>query len=184
MFMLIQAKTCKDEHEKLKFAKKTYMSGRHPRIRDGVGFQRKANENTKIHEKGHEFYKFVKKKRKTPMIHNIHPSCANTHVANFVHNAYTSHVMIASTSCSSSARASHRHKHHVTHAKKKNASNGPSIAYHTFDASNVLYCKSGKIVATHVGPRRKNGKTCVWVLKLYVTNLKGPNSYQVLKTKA
>jgi hypothetical protein len=68
--------------------------------------------------------------------------------------------------------------------KRKYASNGPFIAYHALGASYVLSCKSSKVVATHVGPKRKNGKTCVWVPKTYVSNLNGPSSDWVPKTKA
>jgi hypothetical protein len=33
-----QLKTCKDDYEKLKFARDTYTIGRHPSIKDGLGF--------------------------------------------------------------------------------------------------------------------------------------------------
>jgi hypothetical protein len=45
----------------------------------------------------------------------------------------------------------------------KNASNGPYMSYHTFDASYVVTHKSGKIVAKFVGPRHKNTKSYVFV---------------------
>ena len=76
------------------------MSGRYPKIKDGVGFQKGAKENTQIHEKGHEFPKFVKEKGKTPMPNILHSSCANTHVVHYSHNCYFSHAMIASSSYS------------------------------------------------------------------------------------
>jgi hypothetical protein len=66
-------------------------------------------------------------------------------------------------------------------SKTRNASHGHSISYSTYDASYVLYCKSGKVVVSHVGPRRKNGKACVWVPKSYVTNRIEPNSSWVPK---
>jgi hypothetical protein len=37
--------------------------------------------------------------------------------------------------------------------KDMNASCGPSILYHTFDASYVLYCKNDRIDASNVGPK-------------------------------
>jgi hypothetical protein len=128
----------------------------------------------------------------------LHSSCANTHVAHYAHNCYFSHAMISSSSYSSFAKATHarsrQHAHHiksihaknvhVQNTKKKSASNVPFIAYHTLGASYVLSCKFGKVVATHVGSKRKNGKTCVWVLKTYVYNLNGPSSDWVPKTKA
>jgi hypothetical protein len=35
-----QLKTCKDNYEKLKFSRDAYTIGRHPSIKDGVGFQK------------------------------------------------------------------------------------------------------------------------------------------------
>jgi hypothetical protein len=35
-----QLKTCKDNYEKLKFARDAYTIGRHPSIKDGLGFQK------------------------------------------------------------------------------------------------------------------------------------------------
>jgi hypothetical protein len=156
----------------------------------------------KTTKKGHEFLKFVKEKGNAPMVHNDTSSCANTHVTHVknvknAHNAYSSHAMVTSTSHTSFVKATHARSrqlvHHAkfihakddhVHAKKKIASKGPFISYHTFDVSYVSSCKSNEVVASHVGPKRENGKTCVWVPKNYVTNLKVPNSDWVPKTKA
>jgi hypothetical protein len=35
-----QLKTCKDNYEKLKFARYVYTIGRHPSIKDGLGFRK------------------------------------------------------------------------------------------------------------------------------------------------
>jgi hypothetical protein len=35
----VQLKTCKDEVEKIKLARGSYTIGRHPSIKDGLGFQ-------------------------------------------------------------------------------------------------------------------------------------------------
>jgi hypothetical protein len=54
-----------------------------------------------------------------------------------------------------------------------NASNILHMSYYDFDASYVLMKnKIGKIVALHVGPHHKRSKTCVWVSKCLVTNLR------------
>jgi hypothetical protein len=59
------------------------------------------------------------------------------------------------------------------------------MSYHDFDASYVLMRnKLGKIIALHVEPHQKRSKTCVWVPKCRVTNLRGPNQTWVPKTKA
>jgi hypothetical protein len=63
--------------------------------------------------------------------------------------------------------------------------NASHMPYHDFDASYVLMRnKLEKIIALHVGPHHKRSKTCVWVPKCLVTNLRGPNQTWVPKTKA
>jgi hypothetical protein len=96
---------------------------------------------------------------------------------------FASHAMIDSSSSSYTRGRCRpwRHAHHVgSHAPKtRNASH--SISY--FDASYVMYCKSGRVVASNVGPKSKNGKTCKWVPKSYVTNMIGPNTSWILNPK-
>jgi hypothetical protein len=58
------------------------------------------------------------------------------------------------------------------------------ISFKTFDASYVLTNKSGKIVAKYVGGKHKGSKTCVWVPKVLVSNVKGPKTVWVPKNKA
>jgi hypothetical protein len=66
-----------------------------------------------------------------------------------------------------------------------NASHVSHMSYHNFDASYVLMRnKLGKTIALHVGPHHKRPKTCVWVPKCLVTNLRGLNQTWVPKTKA
>jgi hypothetical protein len=61
-----------------------------------------------------------------------------------------------------------------------NTSHISYMSYHDFDASYVLMRnKFEKIIALHVGPYHKRSKTCVWVPKCLVTNLKGPNQIWV-----
>jgi hypothetical protein len=70
--------------------------------------------------------------------------------------------------------------------KKKSpiASNDHNISFKTFDASYVLTNKSGKVVAKYVGAKHKGSKTCVWVPKVLVSNVKGPKTVWVPKNKA
>jgi hypothetical protein len=57
-----------------------------------------------------------------------------------------------------------------------NASHVSHISYHDFDASyTFMRNKIGKIIVLHVGLHHKRSKTCVWVPKCLVTNLRGPN---------
>jgi hypothetical protein len=70
--------------------------------------------------------------------------------------------------------------------KKKivDASNEHIISFNTFDASSVLINKSGKVVAKYVGDKHKSLKTCVWLPKVLVSNVKGPKTVWVPKDKA
>jgi hypothetical protein len=72
------------------------------------------------------------------------------------------------------ASYSYTNAYHISH-----------MSYHDFDASYVLMRnKIRKIIDLHVGPHHKRSKTCVWVPKCLVTNLKGPNQNWVPKNKA
>jgi hypothetical protein len=52
--------------------------------------------------------------------------------------------------------------------------NASYMPYHAFDASYVLIKnKHGKVIPLYVGPHHKRPKTCVWVPKVLVTNMKG-----------
>jgi hypothetical protein len=82
--------------------------------------------------------------------------------------------------------SSSRHSTHIKMPKKKivSASNEHSISFKTFDASFVLTNKLGKEVAKYVGHKHKSPKTCVWVPKVLVSNVKGPKTIWVPKNKA
>jgi hypothetical protein len=79
-----------------------------------------------------------------------------------------------------------RHIPHVKMPRNKipAASNEHTISFKTFDASYVLTDKSGKIVAKYVGGKHKSPKTCIWVPKVLVSNVKGPKTVWVPKNKA
>jgi hypothetical protein len=79
-----------------------------------------------------------------------------------------------------------RHSTHIKIRKRKivNASNENDISFKTFDASYVLTNKVGKVVVKYVGGKHKSPKTCVWVPKVLVSNVKGPKTFWVPKNKA
>jgi hypothetical protein len=56
-----QLKTCKDNYEKLKFARDAYTIGRHPSIKDGLGFQKETKNFT-----SHRTSNLNKEKEKAP----------------------------------------------------------------------------------------------------------------------
>jgi hypothetical protein len=68
--------------------------------------------------------------------------------------------------------------------KIPNALNKHNISFKTLDASYVLTNKSGKAVAKYVRGKHKTPKTCVWVPKVLVSNVKGPKTVWVPKNKA
>jgi hypothetical protein len=72
---------------------------------------------------------------------------------------------------------------HVSHASNIDA-NASYMSYHAFDASYILMKNNfGRVIALYVGPHHKRPKTCVWVPKVLVTNVKGPNQVWLLKNK-
>jgi 3D (Asp-Asp-Asp) domain-containing protein len=75
--------------------------------------------------------------------------------------------------------SSSRHSTHVKMPEKKypTSSNEPNVSFKTFNASYVLTNKLGKIVAKYVGGKYKGSKTCVWVPKVLVSNVKGLNCF-------
>jgi hypothetical protein len=81
----------------------------------------------------------------------------------------------------SSSRQSTRAK--LPKKKTPIASNNSNISFKTFDASYVLTNKSGKVVAKYVGGKHKRSKTCVWVPKVLISNVKGPETIWVPKIK-
>jgi hypothetical protein len=82
--------------------------------------------------------------------------------------------------------SSFRQSTHVKLPKKKTSitSNESIVSFKTFDASYVLTNKLGKVVAKYVGGKHKGSKTCVWVPKVLVSNVKGPKTVWVPKNKA
>jgi hypothetical protein len=73
---------------------------------------------------------------------------------------------------------------HVSHTSIVDA-NASYMPYHAFDASYVfMRNKYGKLIALYVGPHHKRPKTCVWVPKVLVTNVKGLKKVWVPKNKA
>jgi hypothetical protein len=94
---------------------------------------------------------------------------------------HTSHAMIASSSTVVHGRSRPRRNHVASHRRM---CNGPSTVYHTCNTSFVLSCKNAKVVARKLGSKCKGDKTCIWVPKVILTNLVGPNKSWVPKTQS
>jgi hypothetical protein len=179
-----QLKTSKNEFDKLKFARDVYTIGRHPSIKDGLGFKREAKNLT-----SHKAPILTKEKGKAPMAKSAQKNHAFTYDRKFsrnVHhdrscNAYDSNAMFASSSSYVHGRDMPRRN--VAHVPRKIV-NEPSTIYHACNASFAICRKDKKVIARKLGAKCKGDKTCIWVPKTIVTNLVGPNKSWVPKTQA
>ena len=132
-----QLKASKSEFDKLKFARDAYTIGRHPSIKDGLGFKREAKNLT-----SHKAPIPAKEKGKAPMASSVQKNHAfmyhdrrQTRNAYRNHNAYDdfeSHAMFASSSSYMHGRDMSRRNviHHmprrnVAHCWGPSASEGP-----------------------------------------------------------
>jgi hypothetical protein len=173
------------ENEKFKFARSMLYNGRRPGIKDGIGFQHGDNVKLNAPKKLSNFVK-----GKAPMAQDnegyiLYPASYPKHKIRRIHarknHSVSHHAFMYKNEASSS-----RHSTHVKMHKKKSpiALNEHNVSFKTFDASYVLTKKSGKIVAKYVGAKHKGSKTCVWVPKVLVSNVKGPKTVWVPKNKA
>jgi hypothetical protein len=160
-------------------------NGRHPGIKDGIGFQ--SGSNVKINAPK-RLSNFVK--GKAPMAQDnegyiLYPAGYPEHKIRRIY-ARKPHNVSHHTFMYKNEASSSRHSTHVKIPKKKTptASNEPNISFKTFDASYELTNKSGKVVAKYVGGKHKGSKTCVWVPKVLVSSVKGPKTVWVPKNKA
>jgi hypothetical protein len=162
-------------------------NGRHPDIKDGIGFQQGSQSNTKLNAPK-KLSNFVK--GKAPMVQDregyiLYPKNYPEHKIRKIH-ARKPHIVSHHAYLYGNEAFSSRHSTHIKMPKKKipNASNEHNISFKTFDASYVLTNKSGEVVAKYVGGKHKSPKTCVWVHKMLVSNVKGPKTVWVPKNKA
>jgi hypothetical protein len=168
------------ENEKFKFARSMLYSGRRPGIKDDIGFQKGDNVKLNAPKKLSNFVK-----GKAPMAQDnegyiLYPAGYPEHKIRRIHSS-SHHAVIYKSEASNSRQSTH-----VKLPKKKSpiASNDHNISFKTFDASYVLTNKSAKVVAKYVGAKHKGSKTCVWVPKVLVSNVKGPKTIWVPKNKA
>jgi hypothetical protein len=173
------------ENENFKFARSMLYSGRRPGIKDGIGFQK--GDNVKLNVPPKRLSNFVKGKAPMPQDNQgyiLYPIGYPEHKIRRIHSRKShsgpNHAFMYKGETSSS-----RHSTRAKLPKKKTpiASNDSNISFKTFDASYVLTNKSGKVVAKYVGGKHKGSKTCVWVPKVLVSNVKGPKNVWVPKIK-
>jgi 3D (Asp-Asp-Asp) domain-containing protein len=158
---------------------------RRPSIKDGIDFQQGSNVKLNAPKRLSNFVK-----GKAPVVQDnegyiLYPANYSKHKIRRIHakksHSVSHHAFIYKNEASSSRQSTH-----VKLPKKKSptASNEPNISFKTFDVSYVLTNKSGKLVAKYIGGKHKGSKTCVWVPKVLVSNVKGPKTVWVPKNKA
>jgi hypothetical protein len=181
-----QLKTCKINFDKLKFARDAYTVGRHPSIKDGLGFRKEAKNLTSQRVPIPN-----KEKGKAPMVSNPQRNnafiydrkIANRAHRSYDHDAFNSHAMFSSSSTFVHGRSRPRRNHVVHHVPRKMCNESTTV-FHACNTSFVLSCKNAKVVARKFGSKCKGDKTYIWVPKTIVTNLVGPNKSWVPKTQA
>jgi hypothetical protein len=181
--------TSKNEHEiedgKFKFARSMLYNGRRPGIKDGIGFQQGDNVKLNAPKRLSNFVKGKAHMAQDNEGYILYPAGYPKHKIRRIHSRKSHsgpyHAFMYKNEISSS-----RHSTHVKMPKKTSpvASNEPNVSFKTFDASYVLTNKSGKVVAKYVRGKHKGSKTCVWVPKVLVSNVKGPKTVWVPKNKA
>jgi uncharacterized protein YdcH (DUF465 family)/3D (Asp-Asp-Asp) domain-containing protein len=173
------------ENEKFKFARSMLYNGRCPGIKDGIGFQQGSNVKLNAPKRLSNFVK-----DKAPMAQDnegyiLYPAGYLEHKIRRIH-AKKSHSVSHHAFMYKNEASSSRHTIHIKMPKNKTptASNDSNVSFKTFYASYVLTNKSGKVVAKYVGGKHKGSKTCVWIPKVLVSNVKGPKTVWVPKNKA
>jgi cell division protein FtsL len=173
------------ENEKFKFAHSMLYNGRRPDIKDGIGFQQGSNVKLNAPKRLSNFVK-----GKAPMVQDnegyiLYPANYPEHKIRKIH-ARKPHTICHHVHMYKNEASSSRHTTHVKMPRKKipATSNEQNIPFKTFDASYVLTNKSGKVVAKYIGGKHKSPKTCVWVPKVLVSDVKGPKTIWVPKNKA
>jgi signal recognition particle subunit SEC65 len=164
---MVPDKTSKSEFDKLKFARDAYTIGRHPSIKDGLGFKREAKNLT-----SHKAPIPAKEKGKAPMTSSAQKNHAfmyhDRRYSRNVHhdrscNAYDSNVMFASSSSYVHGRdmprkivIHHMPRRNIAHVPRK--INEPSTIYHARSCnaydSNAMFASSSSYVHGRDMPRK------------------------------
>jgi hypothetical protein len=147
-----------------------------------------AKRNIKLNVPKNRLSNFVK--GKSHMVQEtecyiLYPENYREHKIKRIH-ARKSHSVFHHAYMYRNEASSSRHTTHIKMPKNNivNASNEHSILFKSFDASIVLTNKSGKVVVKYVGGKHKSPKTCVWIPKVLVSNVKGLKTVWVPKNKA
>jgi hypothetical protein len=173
------------ENENFKFARSILYSGRHPGIKDGIGFQQ--GDNVKLNAPPKRLSNFVK--GKAPMLqankgYILYPVGYPEHKIRRIHSrkshSGSHHAFMYKSEASSSRQSTH-----AKLPKKKTpiASNEPNISFKTFDTSYILTNKSGKVVAKYVGANTKGQRPVFGLPRCLFLMSKDPRPFGYLRTR-
>ena len=140
---------------KAKYARGAYTNVRRSHVKDGIGYKQGVKHNARINKNGTEFIKFTKESGHQKKQVKTEKQIKNTNKSSLICDLRT------------------------------NVPNPSCALFNDFDATYVLMRnKYGRVYAKYVGPRNKTHKSCVWVPKALVTNVRGPKQIWVPKNKA
>jgi hypothetical protein len=122
-----QFKTCKIDFDKLKFARDVYTVGRHPSIKDGLGFRKETKNLTSQRTSC-----LNKDKGKAPIASSSYSSHERKNHA--LPTYHDSHAMFASSSTYVHDKSRPRCNHTISRAPRK-VYTGPTAMYQTCNAS-------------------------------------------------
>jgi hypothetical protein len=150
-----QLKTCKTNFDQLKFARDAYIVGRHPSIKDGLGFRKEAknltSQRTPIPNKVKGKAPMASSNQKNhAFIYNRKFASHSNYNRGYDHDAFDSHAMFASSSTFVHGRSRPRRSNVVHHVPRR-VCNEPSTIYHACNTSFALLCKNEKVVARKLG---------------------------------
>jgi hypothetical protein len=158
-----QLKTCKVDFDKLKFVRDAYTIGRHPSIKDGLGFRKEAKNLTSQMAPISN-----KEKGKAPMASSVQKNYAfmynreiASHNRRYDYDAYDTHAMFAS----SSNFNGRTRRNFVSHTPRKMC-NKPTTVFHACNTTFVLSCKNEKVVAKNWDPNAKETRLAFGYQKL------------------
>ena len=136
-----QLKASKSEFDKLKFARDAYTIGRHPSIKDGLGYKREAKNLT-----SHKAPISAKEKGKAPMASSVQKNHAfmyhdrrqsrNAYRRCNAYDAFDSHDMFASSSSYMHVRNMSR-RNAIHHVPRKNIIHAPRKIV---NEPSTIYC--------------------------------------------
>jgi hypothetical protein len=172
------------ENEKFKFARSMLYNGRHPGIKNGIGFQQGSNVKLNAPKRLSNFVK-----GKAPMVldnegYILYPANYPKHKIRRIHarkpRTTSHHTFMYKNEASSS-----RHTTHIKMPKKKTlvASNEHNVSFKTFDASYVLTNKSGKVVVKYVGANTRAQSLVFGYPRCLFLTSKDPRLFGYLRTR-